>query len=111
MAVGMALVTAPAPATGVAPSPPQPDRPGTPVGLWLWPAALTLVLTLYRIGEPLLGRDELTSWDMAGRGTGQVLATARRVDAVVGTYYLVLLEWIRSSGTRRWPYGCPPRWP
>ncbi|MDX3451938.1 glycosyltransferase family 39 protein [Streptomyces sp. ME02-8801-2C] len=76
----------------------SPPLPGTarparrPGRLWLWPTAVTLLLALYRIGEPLLGRDELTSWDMAGRGTGQVLATLRSVDAVVGTYYLLLHE-------------------
>ncbi|MED7826323.1 glycosyltransferase family 39 protein [Streptomyces chiangmaiensis] len=50
-------------------------------------------MATYRIGEPLLGRDELTSWDMSGRSIGQVLATVHRVDGVLGTYYLILREW------------------
>lgn len=99
MAVGMALLSPPAPSTGDAPAP-EPRHEGlmTRVGLILWPCLATLVGALYRIGEPLLGRDELTSWDVSGRDVGQVLATVQRVDGVVGTYYLVLHGWTRLFG-------------
>ncbi|MGW2703693.1 glycosyltransferase family 39 protein [Streptomyces sp. NPDC001340] len=69
------------------------DRWLTSVGPWLWSSLLTLIVATYRIGEPLLGRDELTSWDMSGRTIGQVLATVQRVDGVLGTYYLALHGW------------------
>ncbi|UXY21640.1 glycosyltransferase family 39 protein [Streptomyces cynarae] len=70
----------------------------TSVGLWLWPSVVTLVVATYRIGEPLLGRDELTSWDMSGRSTGQVLATVQHVDGVLGAYYLILHGWTSLFG-------------
>ncbi|MFJ8358996.1 glycosyltransferase family 39 protein [Streptomyces sp. NPDC093984] len=63
------------------------------VGLWLWPSMVTLAVATYRIGEPVLGRDELTSWDMSGRSIGQVLATIQHVDGVIGAYYLILHGW------------------
>ncbi|MEU7300494.1 glycosyltransferase family 39 protein [Streptomyces sp. NPDC007189] len=65
----------------------------TPAGLWLWPSMITLIVGTYRIGRPLMGRDELTSWDVSGRTVGQVLATVQHVDAVLGTYYLILHFW------------------
>ncbi len=74
------------------------DRWTTRVGLWLWPSIVTLVVATYRIGEPLLGRDELTSWDVSGRSIGQVLATVQHVDGVLGTYYLVLHGWTTVFG-------------
>ncbi|MGW4564495.1 glycosyltransferase family 39 protein [Streptomyces sp. NPDC004561] len=65
----------------------------TAAGLWLWPSLTTLLVCAYRIGQPLMGRDELTSWDVSGRSIGQVLATVRHVDAVLGAYYLILHAW------------------
>ncbi|MFD4547762.1 glycosyltransferase family 39 protein [Streptomyces sp. NPDC058467] len=95
----MALLSPPVQDTGDGPAhEARTGRRATPVGLWLWPSTVALVLATYRIGQPLLGRDELTSWDVAGRGTGQVLATVQRVDAVVGTYYLILHGWMRVFG-------------
>ncbi|MFF4836194.1 glycosyltransferase family 39 protein [Streptomyces sp. NPDC001315] len=95
----MALLSPPAPPTGDAEaSEGRHDRSAARVGLWLWPTLATLVGALYRIGDPLLGRDELTSWDVSGRSIAQVLATVRRVDAVVGTYYLLLHAWTRLFG-------------
>jgi mannosyltransferase len=90
MADAMALLSPPAPRTGEAPTPATRRRKRAAPGLWLLPSLLTLVVTLHRIGEPRLWRDELTSWDVSGRSAGDVLATAWRVDAVVGPYYLVL---------------------
>ncbi|MFD7880448.1 glycosyltransferase family 39 protein [Streptomyces sp. NPDC059766] len=95
----MALLSPPAPAAGDIAAPAERhDRPAVPGRPWLWPTLTTLAAALYRIGEPLLGRDELTSWDMSGRSVGQVLATVHRVDAVVGTYYLLLHGWTRLFG-------------
>lgn len=94
MGVGMALVTQaapPAPRSGepTVPAPRRREQAAAP-GPWLLPAVLAFLVTLHRVGEPLLWRDELTSWDVSGRSPGEVLATARHVDAVVGAYYLVL---------------------
>jgi mannosyltransferase len=94
MAVRMTLLAPPDQDTSDVPDPAG-ERHGwvTPAGLWLWPSMITLIVGTYRIGRPLMGRDELTSWDVSGRSVGQVLATVRHVDAVLGTYYLLLHEW------------------
>ncbi|MFF7182809.1 glycosyltransferase family 39 protein [Streptomyces sp. NPDC008121] len=89
-----------------APAPaPYPKRDPDPAGeqrsllpVWLWPVLLTLVLTVYGIGRPLLWEDELNTWDVATRSTGDLLATVRRVDAVLGAYYLLLHGWTAVLG-------------
>lgn len=100
MAFAMATLSPTAPRTDDDPArePQHGDRKATTVRLWYLPAMATLVLAMYRIGEPLLGRDELTSWDMSGRSVGQVLATVQRVDGVLGTYYLILHAWTSVFG-------------
>ncbi|MFG2870742.1 glycosyltransferase family 39 protein [Streptomyces sp. NPDC048338] len=67
-------------------------------GVWLWPTLLALALTLYGIGSPQLWEDELNTWDMAGRSTGQLLDALRHVDAVLGAYYLLLHGWMGVFG-------------
>ncbi|MEU6574001.1 glycosyltransferase family 39 protein [Streptomyces sp. NPDC046805] len=68
------------------------------MGLWLWPFALTLGLTCYGVTGSLLGRDELVTWDMVNRSTDQILATLQNVDAVHGTYYLLMHLWVGLFG-------------
>ncbi|MEU6879371.1 glycosyltransferase family 39 protein [Streptomyces sp. NPDC046712] len=67
-------------------------------GVWLWPTLVTLALTVYEIGRPLLWEDELNTWDMAGRSLGQLLDAVQRVDAVLGTYYVLLHGWMTVFG-------------
>ncbi|MEU9208668.1 glycosyltransferase family 39 protein [Streptomyces sp. NPDC048415] len=67
-------------------------------GLWLWPFVLTFGLTSYGLTDSLLGRDELVTWDMVNRNTGQILATLQNVDAVHGTYYLLMHLWVGLFG-------------
>ncbi|MFJ6938313.1 glycosyltransferase family 39 protein [Streptomyces sp. NPDC101132] len=74
----------------------DPGRTGP--GLWLWPSLVALALTTYGLAEPLLGRDELVTWDVVNRTTGQILATARNVDAVHTAYYLLMHFWVSLSG-------------
>jgi mannosyltransferase len=77
------------------------DASGSPyrrTGLWLWPLVLTLAVTCYELTSPVLGRDELVTWDMVNRGTGQILATLQNVDAVHGTYYLLMHLWVGIFG-------------
>ncbi|WP_308354905.1 glycosyltransferase family 39 protein [Streptomyces sp. Je 1-79] len=71
---------------------------GRQLGVWLWPTLLTFALTVYEIGRPLLWEDELNSWDMARRSTGQLLDAVQRVDAVLGTYYVFLHGWMTVFG-------------
>ncbi|MGW4564496.1 glycosyltransferase family 39 protein [Streptomyces sp. NPDC004561] len=73
---------------------------GRPAGPWPWllPFALTACLTGYGLTDSLLGRDELVTWDMVNRGTGQILATLQNVDAVHGTYYLLMHAWVGLFG-------------
>jgi mannosyltransferase len=74
-------------------------EPGTRrTGLWLWPFLFTLTLTSHGLTASLMGRDELVTWDMVNRDTGQILATLRNVDAVHSTYYLLMHIWVRLFG-------------
>ncbi|MER6060299.1 glycosyltransferase family 39 protein [Streptomyces sp. NPDC001792] len=66
--------------------------------LLFWPFALTFAVTSYDLTTPLLGRDELITWDVVTRDTGQILATLHNVDAVHGTYYLLMHLWVNLFG-------------
>ncbi|MCF3132583.1 glycosyltransferase family 39 protein [Streptomyces olivochromogenes] len=66
--------------------------------LLLWPFVLTLGVTGYGLTAPALGRDELITWDVVTRDTGHILATLHNVDAVHGTYYLLLHLWVSLFG-------------
>ncbi|GAA3770292.1 glycosyltransferase family 39 protein [Streptomyces chiangmaiensis] len=74
----------------------EPRRRGT--WPWLWPSVLTLGLTSHGLTVPLLSRDELVTWDVVNRDTGQILATVQNVDAVHGTYYLLMHLWVSLFG-------------
>ncbi|MEU9705626.1 glycosyltransferase family 39 protein [Streptomyces sp. NPDC047981] len=67
-------------------------------GVWLWPTLVSLVLSLYAIGRPVLWQDELNTWDMVTRSTAQLFDTVQRVDAVLGGYYLLLHGWTAVFG-------------
>jgi mannosyltransferase len=58
-----------------------------------------LVLGLYRLATPSLWRDEAYSIDAARRPAGEILAMLGHVDAVNGTYYLLLHPVIAAFGT------------
>lgn len=66
--------------------------------LWLWPFAVALVLVGHGVTDSLLGRDELVTWDMVGRDTDRIVATLGNVDAVHGTYYLLMHGWVELFG-------------
>jgi mannosyltransferase len=94
-------VTAPLPAPREEARRVEAAEPGSrPAGPWLWllPFALTASLTGYGLTDSLLGRDELVTWDMVNRSTAQILATLRNVDAVHGTYYLLMHAWVGLFG-------------
>jgi mannosyltransferase len=94
-------VTAPLPAPREEARRVEAAEPGSrPAGPWLWllPFALTASLTGYGLTDSLLGRDELVTWDMVNRSTAQILATLRNVDAVHGTYYLLMHAWVGLLG-------------
>ncbi|MFF4210024.1 glycosyltransferase family 39 protein [Streptomyces sp. NPDC001796] len=74
----------------------QPTRRRT--GPWWWPCVLTLGLSSYGLTGSLLSRDELVTWDVVNRDTGQILATLQNVDAVHGTYYLLMHMWVSLFG-------------
>ncbi|MGD1224845.1 glycosyltransferase family 39 protein [Streptomyces krungchingensis] len=67
-------------------------------GLWLWPFALTFAVVGHGMADSLLGRDELVTQDMVNRGAGQILDTLQNVDAVHGTYYLLMHLWVGLFG-------------
>ncbi|MFJ3303241.1 glycosyltransferase family 39 protein [Streptomyces sp. NPDC086549] len=64
----------------------------------LWPFALTFAVTSYGLTAPLLGRDELITWEVVTRDAGHILATLHNVDAVHGTYYLLMHLWVSLFG-------------
>ncbi|CCK30069.1 putative membrane protein [Streptomyces davaonensis JCM 4913] len=68
------------------------------VVLWAAPLVLTLLVGGFGLTGPLLGRDELVTWDMVGRDTDRILATLRNVDAVHGAYYLLMHGWVTLFG-------------
>ena len=72
-------------------------RLGGPV--WLWPALLTLALTLYHSSVPVMWQDELATISVITRPTGAIFAMLQHVDAVHGAYYLTLHFWIQVFGT------------
>ncbi|WP_369246552.1 glycosyltransferase family 39 protein [Streptomyces sp. R41] len=93
------VITAPIPASrDEFRSAEAPEPGGSRTGLWLWPFVLTFGLTDYGLADSQLGRDELVTWDMVNRSTGQILATLQNVDAVHGTYYLLMHLWVGLFG-------------
>ncbi|WP_406170171.1 glycosyltransferase family 39 protein [Streptomyces sp. NBC_00996] len=66
--------------------------------LLLWPFVLTFGVTGYGLTAPVLGRDELITWDVVTRDAGHILATLHNVDAVHGTYYLLMHLWVNLFG-------------
>ncbi|WP_405891001.1 glycosyltransferase family 39 protein [Streptomyces sp. NBC_00133] len=90
---------APAEDTGPSQTPEAPQEShGVLRSVWLWPVVATLACTVYGIRTPVMWEDELTSWDVASRDLGQLLDTVQRVDAVLGTYYLLLHGWMTVFG-------------
>lgn len=75
--------------------------------LRLWP--FVLALTGHGVTGTLLGRDELVTWawDVVGRDTGRIVATLGNVDAVHGTYYLLMHGWVELFGDSVVSCGCP----
>lgn len=65
---------------------------------WLWPAALTLALTLLQADRAQLWRDELATWSAATRPPVELLRMLSNVDIVSGPYYLLMSGWIRVFG-------------
>ncbi|MER6180788.1 glycosyltransferase family 39 protein [Streptomyces sp. NPDC001652] len=93
------VITAQLPTAREEPRPAEPARSARRGSmLWLWPFALTLAVAGYGMTDSLLGRDELVTWDMVGRDTGRILATLGNVDAVHGTYYLLMHGWVELFG-------------
>lgn len=64
----------------------------------MWPALATLAFAVSGINGPQLGTDELVTWDVSGRSTGQILAMLHNVDAVHGAYYMLMHGWTAVFG-------------
>ncbi|MGC1214755.1 MAG: glycosyltransferase family 39 protein, partial [Micromonospora sp.] len=71
-------------------------RPAGPV--WLWPALLTLAVTLTGVGRAQLWRDELATWSAATRPVGDLVRLAGTIDAATGPYYLLMHGWVAVFG-------------
>ncbi|MFG2293637.1 glycosyltransferase family 39 protein [Streptomyces sp. NPDC048603] len=84
-------------ATGSSGTPAPPARRATGPD-WLWAALLTFAVACVGSGNARLWRDELASWNAAVRDTGDLIAMLGNVDAVSGTYYLLLHFWVSVFG-------------
>ncbi|MFD9219231.1 glycosyltransferase family 39 protein [Streptomyces sp. NPDC060064] len=96
----MAILTRSTEGPEVQPNEAQQPPTRWPAGpwLWLWPTLATLAVTGFRIDAPQLVTDELVTWDVAKRSFGQILATLHNVDAVHGTYYVLMHGWMTVFG-------------
>ncbi|MGC9666980.1 glycosyltransferase family 39 protein [Planosporangium sp. 12N6] len=65
---------------------------------WFWPMIVMGGMGLWRIRLPEMWQDELVTIDVTARSTRQILALLRHVDAVHGTYYLLMHGWVRVFG-------------
>jgi mannosyltransferase len=66
--------------------------------VWLPPMVVMAVLGWYRIGGPIMWRDELATWSAATRTVPQLWRMLHHIDAVYGLYYLGLHFWIALFG-------------
>ncbi|WP_405529776.1 glycosyltransferase family 39 protein [Streptomyces avidinii] len=94
----MTTLIRPAQDTQTGPATARRQLPGASFGLWMWPALAALACTLTGIRTPLLGTDEIVTWDVAERSTDRILAMLHHVDAVHGTYYLLMHGWTAVFG-------------
>jgi mannosyltransferase len=77
--------------------------PGGPVrraagSVWLLPMIVMAVVGWYRIGGPIMWRDELATWSAASRTVPQLWRMVHHIDAVLGVYYLGMHFWIALFG-------------
>ncbi|HEY5985936.1 MAG TPA: glycosyltransferase family 39 protein, partial [Streptosporangiaceae bacterium] len=63
------------------------------------PAAVTLVVTLYQIGRPTLWQDEISTLSDVNRRLPDMFRLLGNIDAVHGTYYLIMWAVVRLGGT------------
>lgn len=66
--------------------------------IWLAPAALTLVVTLFQLNRAQLWRDELATWSAASRSLPDLLRMIASIDGVSGPYYLFMRAWTAVVG-------------
>ncbi|GHH77084.1 hypothetical protein GCM10018781_49880 [Kitasatospora indigofera] len=66
--------------------------------VWVLPTLATLAAGLFRISNPVMWHDELATLTVIRRPTVAILAMLQNVDAVHGTYYLLLHYWILAFG-------------
>jgi mannosyltransferase len=66
--------------------------------VWLLPMIVTAVVGWYRIGGPIMWRDELATWSAASRTVPQLWRMVHHIDAVLGVYYLGMHFWIALFG-------------
>jgi mannosyltransferase len=106
-AAGLSTLAATSPHVGREAADDGIERPQRTAGLWwrglgrrpwLWPATLTLAVTLLQADRAQLWRDELATWSAATRAPGDLLRMLGTLDAVSGSYYLVMSGWIRLFG-------------
>ncbi len=65
---------------------------------WWLPAAATLLIVRYGAGRPVLGWDEIATWDASTRSLSELVALAANIDVVFAPYYLFMHAWIEVFG-------------
>ncbi|MEU8798990.1 glycosyltransferase family 39 protein [Spirillospora sp. NPDC048819] len=76
-----------------------PRPPGRPWALPLFPAALTLAITVIGIGTPSLWLDEAATISMTTRSYGDMLRVFHNMDLVHALYYVLMKPWVTVFGT------------
>ena len=109
------IAAEPGPASRAARPGPDGAAPGAAAGRATGPAApwpdwlsrsapwlsglVTLVVTLWRIQKPSYWRDEGATLSAVHRSFPQLLRLLDRMDAVHGTYYVLMWPWVRLAGS------------
>lgn len=67
--------------------------------VWIIPAVVTVLACLFRLGKPVLWRDELATLSAATRSLSDQFLLEGNTDAVFGAYYAFMHGWTQLFGT------------
>jgi mannosyltransferase len=105
VAATTATAAQPSPPGPLPPDPPPPGGPGRPrrdrlirLVPSVVPATIMLGAGLTGAGRPALSWDEASTADVAQRSAGEIWHMVQNVDAVFGSYYLVMHWWMSLAG-------------
>ncbi len=65
---------------------------------WWFPTLLTLLVVRFRAGRPVLGWDEVITWDASTRSIKELIALSSNIDGVLAPYYFFMHFWVGLFG-------------